>query len=308
MKVAAVARQVGEGLRHEGRDQAALLGHRLDHVAVEDRAVAARERVGEVPVLLELPVRVLVVGRVHLPAQRVHVADDVGDEVERPGERADVVTRLLEGVERVRDLDPAVLGLADEEVLELAADLELEAGVGGALDLAPQDRPRAVGPRLALDGRVAGEPGDLRLPRQPGEAGDVGHRDQVRVVGRLADVAGGVAGESGAVGEQAVELLRRHQLGARLRVHVDELREQELDPLVGDRARARRRRLGRLGMALLYLTYPWPEQWSPAPGFRGTVCTAGTYLGRTVDRAVGGTSPTVLRLCTNLSSVCPRGP
>ena len=99
-----------------------------------------------------------------------------------------------------------------------------------------QDRPRAVGPRLALDRGVAGEPADLRLPRQPGEAADVGHRDQVGVVGRLADVAGGEAGEPGPVAEQAVELLRRDQLRARLRVHVDELGEEELDPVVGDRS------------------------------------------------------------------------
>ncbi len=65
---------------------------------------------------------------------------------------------------------------------------------------------------------------------------DVGHRDQVGVVGRLADVAGGEPGEPGTVGEQAVELLRGNQLRARLRVHVDELREQELDPVLGDRS------------------------------------------------------------------------
>ena len=69
VEVGAVAGQVGERLRHEGRDQAALLRQRLDHVAVEDRAVAGRERVGEVEVLLELPVGVLVVGRVHRPSR-----------------------------------------------------------------------------------------------------------------------------------------------------------------------------------------------------------------------------------------------
>ena len=235
-KWAPVSGQVGERLRHEGRDQPALLRQRLDHVAVEDRAVAGRQRVGEVEVLLELPVRVLVVGGVHVPAERVHVANDVGDEVERARQRADVVAGLLERVERVRDLDPAVLGLADQEVLELAADLELEARVRRALELVAEDRPRAVRPLLALHRRVAGEPADLGLPRQPREAADVGHRDQIGVVGRLADVARREAGEPGAVGEQPLELLGRDQLRARLRVHVHELREQELDPLVGDRA------------------------------------------------------------------------
>ena len=189
-----------ERLRHEGRDQAALLGQRLDHVAVEDGAVAGGERVREVEVLLELPVGVLVVGGVHLPAERVHVPHHLGDEVERAGERADVVAGLLERVERVGDLDAAVLGLADEEVLELDADLELEARVAGALDLVAEDRPRAVRPLLPLDRGVAREPADLGLPGQPGEGADVRHRDQVGVVGRLADVAGGEAGEPGPVG------------------------------------------------------------------------------------------------------------
>jgi hypothetical protein len=47
-------------------------------------------------------------------------------------------------------------------------------------------------------------------------------------------LAGGEAGEPGAVREQVVEVMYRDELGVRLAVHVDELREQELDPLVGD--------------------------------------------------------------------------
>ena len=230
----AVAGQVRERLRHEGRDQPPLLRHRLDHVAVEDGAVAGRERVGVAPVLLELAVRVLVVGRVQPPAERVDVAHHLGDEVEVAGQRADVVAGLIEGVERVGELDPAVLGVADEEVLELVADLELVAGVRGARDLVAEDRPRAVRPLLALDRRVAGEPTDLGLPRQARERPGVRHRDQVGVVGRLADVAGREPGEPGPVGEQRLELGGGDQLRVRLRVHVDELREQELDPLLLD--------------------------------------------------------------------------
>ncbi len=110
VEVAAVAGEVAERLGHEGRDQAALLGQRLDHVAEEDRAVAGGERVGEVEVLLELAVGVLVVGRVVVPAELGHVARDLRDEVEVARERAHVVTGLVEGVERVGQLDRAVLG------------------------------------------------------------------------------------------------------------------------------------------------------------------------------------------------------
>ena len=54
------------------------------------------------------------------------------------------------------------------------------------------------------------------------------------IVRPLADVAGGEAGEPGAVGEQVVEVRRRHELRVRLAVHVDELREQELDAVGAD--------------------------------------------------------------------------
>ena len=79
---------------------------------------------------------------------------------------AHVVTGLVERVERVGELDRAVLALAHEEVLELGADHELVADGAGAVELAAQDRARAVGPLLALDVHVAGEARDVRAPRQ----------------------------------------------------------------------------------------------------------------------------------------------
>ena len=45
VEVAAVAGQMRERLRHERRDQPALLRQRLDHVAEEDRPVAGRQGV-----------------------------------------------------------------------------------------------------------------------------------------------------------------------------------------------------------------------------------------------------------------------
>ena len=190
VEVAAVAGEVTERLRHEGRDQPALLGERLDHVAEEDGAVAGGERVGELEVLLELAVRVLVVVRVVVPAELRHVARDLRHEVEVARERAHVVTGLVERVERVGELDRAVVGHAHEEVLELRAEHELVSERARPLELAAQDRARAVGPLLALDVHVACEARDVRLPRQRGERADVGHRGHVGVVRLLADGAG----------------------------------------------------------------------------------------------------------------------
>ncbi len=187
-----------------------------------------------VEVLLELAVRVLVVGRVVVPAEVGEVARHLRDEVEVAGEAAHVVAGLVEAVERVRQLDPAVLGLAHEEVLELGADHELVAELLRAVELAPQDRARAVGPLLALHVNVAGEPRHAGLPRQRREAAHVGHGREVRVVRELADRAGGEPGEAGAVLHQPVEQARRHELRVRLPVHVHELREQELDVVLID--------------------------------------------------------------------------
>ena len=160
---------------------------------------------------------------------------DLRDEVEVAGQRAHVVTGQVERVELVGDLDPAVLGPADEEVLELGAHLQLEPELLGARELVAQDRARTERPRLALDRHVAGESRHVRLPRQDRERGRVGDRDHVRIVRALADVAGGEPGEAGALGEQVVDVVRRDELGARFAVHVDELSEQELDlPLADD--------------------------------------------------------------------------
>jgi hypothetical protein len=228
---------VAERLRHERGDQAALLGKRLDHVAEEDRAVAGGQRVREVEVLLELAVRVLVVVRVVVPAEVGDVARHRGHEVEVAREAAHVVAGLVEPVERVGQLDRAVLALAHEEVLELGADLELVAELGGALELPAQDRPRAVGPLLALDVDVAGEPCHTGLPRERREAPHVGHRREVGVVGELADGPRREPREARPVLHQPVEVPRRDELRVRLAVHVDELREQEFDVVVRDVAR-----------------------------------------------------------------------
>src|SRR6202022_2446524 len=66
------------------------------------------------------------------------------------------------------------------------------------------------------------------------EAARIGDCDQVGIVRPLADVAGREAGKARALAQQVVEMVRGDELRARLAVHVDELREQELDLLLLD--------------------------------------------------------------------------
>ncbi len=279
MEVAAVAGQVAERLRHEGRDHPVLLRERVHHVAEEDRAVAARERVREREVLLELAVRVLVVVRVVAPAEVVAVLRDRGQEVVAPREPGHVVAGLLERVVRVGDLDRPVVPLRDEEVLELEPHLELEALLCGAGERSAEDRPRAVRPLLALDRDVAREAREVRLPRDRRVAREVGDRRDVRVAGDLSDLAGGEAGEPRALLEQAVERLPRadrDELRARPGVHVDELREDELDPallhVLPDGVRARCHAKASLRRRAMPTTLGRADEGALPPTFRAAMC------------------------------------
>ena len=206
-----------------------LLGQLVDHVAEEDRPVAARERVGVLEVLLELAVGVLVVVRVVAPAELVDVAGDRRQEVVVAAEPVEVVAGFLEGVEGIGELDRAVVVQLDEEVLELEPHAEVEALRAGLLDLAPENSARVVGPLFSVDVDVAGEACHRRLPGDRREAREVRDRRDVGVARELSDLAGGEAGEARSVGHEVVEICCRHELGARPRVHVHELREVEVD-------------------------------------------------------------------------------
>ena len=230
MEVAPVPRQVAEGLRHEGRKHASLLGQRVHHVAEEDRAVAAGQRVGVGEFLLELPVRVLVVVCVVAPAELIHVSRDRGQELVVPSQTFEVVARLLECVERIGRLEPAVGPLAEQEVLELEPDHQLVTLGSRARELPAKDCPRVVRPLLPFHVDVAGEAGQVLLPGNRGEAVEVRDGGDVRIARQLAEVAGREAGEAGPIGEQRLEARGRNELRARAGVEVDELGEVELDP------------------------------------------------------------------------------
>ena len=130
-------------------------------------------------------------------------------------------------------IEPSVL-LAHEEVLELGADLELVAERLGAVELAAEDRARAVRPLLALDVHVAGEARDARPERQRRELRTSGIAAMSGMFGRWPmSPAANPANPAPSV-EQVVEVRGRDELRVRLAVHVDELREQELDAVGAD--------------------------------------------------------------------------
>src|SRR6266700_2231188 len=104
MGVAAIARQLEEGLGHEGGAQAVLLGDRAHHVLEEGMAVGGLERRIVLPVHLELAVRILVVVLVGLPAQRLHGVTDFRDHVVAAHQRLLVVARLALAVGGIGDL------------------------------------------------------------------------------------------------------------------------------------------------------------------------------------------------------------
>ena len=126
----AASRPVGERFGHEGGDHAALGGDHRQQVAQSDDAVGGGQRLGELEVLLELSVAVLVVVGVVGPAELVHRRRDRGEVVVHPGDAAGVVAGLRGGVGGVGGGQAAVGVAAQQEVLDLGADPRLEAGVG----------------------------------------------------------------------------------------------------------------------------------------------------------------------------------
>ena len=229
MEVAAVAGQVGERLGHERGEHPALLRHRVHHVAEEDRAIGGGQRVGKGEVRLKLPVGVLMIVGIRTPAQLVDVAREGGEEVVLAGEAFHVVAGLRQVVERVGQLDAAVCGLAQQEELEFHPDLEGVAEALCPLQLSPQDRARTVGPLLAEHRDVTGKPGEPGLERDRGVGREIGYGHHVGRGRRLADRPGREARESGALLDQPIPIRDRHQLRRRLRIHVHELGEDELD-------------------------------------------------------------------------------
>ena len=229
----AVAGDVAERLGHERRRHAGVVGEHVDHVPEEDRPVGRGDGVGVVEVALELAVAVLVVVGVVAPPELVHVPGQRREEVPHPGQALDLVTGLGRAVERVGDLQAAVGGAAQQRVLGLDPGLEDPAALLAHLLEQPlQDDARGVGPGLAVDLRIAVQHSDARLPRHPGVGRGVGEHREVGVGRALADVTGGEAREARAAVHQHVQARPRYRLRARLAVHVDEHRQEELDAVL----------------------------------------------------------------------------
>ena len=106
-------------------------GPRLDHLVEEDRAVAGGQRVGELPVLFELAIGVLVIGGVGVPSEVLVTAGDCRHDVEIARERAQVVTglaRLSSGSASRRAVDRA----SQQDVLGFDTDIHFVALLGHA--------------------------------------------------------------------------------------------------------------------------------------------------------------------------------
>ena len=235
MGVEPVAGLVGEGLGHEGGVAPVPLGQGVDHQPEQDQPVGGGHGVGVLPVLLVLAVGVLMVVGVVGPAHGVEVLGHRGEVGQHPGQPPGVVAGLGVAVALIGHADLAVLAPHHQRVLGLESGLEHQIAGGQRLQRVAQDHPGGVRPRLALHGRVALHGRHVGLPRQLGVGGRVGQGQYVGAGRVLADGAGREPGEPGAVGHEPVERLDRHQLGARLAVHlhehgVDELHAVRLDP------------------------------------------------------------------------------
>ena len=176
MRVAAIAREAEERLRHEGGAQPVLLGNRLHHEFEEGVPVRRHQRVVIVPVHLELAVGVLMVVLVGAPAQGKHGVADFGDDIVTAHQRLLVVAGLRVDIARVRN---AGAGGVDQVVLGLDAGLHPEPFGRGLGDEVLQHDARRLLDRPAVHDEVPGDPRHVGLPGKPDDARRVGHGQHV---------------------------------------------------------------------------------------------------------------------------------
>ena len=228
MGVQPVAGLVGERLGHERGVAAVALGQGVHHQPEQDQPVGGGQGVGVQPVLLVLAVGVLVVVGVVAPPHGVEVLRHRFEVRQHPGESPGVVAGQCQVVALVRHGQRAVLVAHHQRVLGLHAALEHQVALGRCLQRPAQDHPRRIGPQLALHGGIALHGGHVWLPRQLGVRRRVGQGQDVGAGGILAHRACGETGKAGAVAQQALQRADRHQLGARLAVHLHEHGVDEL--------------------------------------------------------------------------------
>ena len=230
----AVARLVRERLGHERGVEVLTTGQRVHHEAQHDEAVGRGEGVGVLEVLLELPVGVLVVVGVVAPSHGIHVPRHRREVVEHRSEATGVVAGQFRRVPLVGRPQRAVLVAVEQRVLGLGSGLQYQVLPGRRGGGALQDDPGGVRPELTLHGGVALHGSHVGLPRQLRVRVRIGNGEDVRIGRRLADGAGSEAGEPGTHLQQVVNGADRHQLGARLAVHLHEHGVDELHAVVVD--------------------------------------------------------------------------
>ena len=231
VRVHAAAVHPGDRLGHERRVDAELLRDLLHGQAVRHHVVRHGECVAVAEVDLVLAGCDLVVHVLDGDAHRLQVQHRALAVVGRDVERRLVEVAAL--VQRCRVVDAL-----EVEVLELRSDVEREAQVRRALQLALQHAARvSVERRSVRVVDVAEHPGHglLRLPRDQLERRGVGDRDHVGLLDP-AEPLDRRAVEAHALGERALELLRGDRERLQEAEHVGEPQPDEPDAVVFDGA------------------------------------------------------------------------
>ena len=232
--VQAIARTIAERLGHERADQAHLIGDLGCAHLEEGVVVAGGQRVGVGVVDLELAVGVLVVDLIDVDADCAH-------RFRQPLKKR---ARARQALVVVAGLGQRVSGVAREQASLDATqqgELGLHAGEEGpALGRHPrqllfENDTRAVGPGLAVYVPIGGHARITRLPRHQAQGARIAHGHVVAVGIRPHTHAGErETGKAGTVGDHRVVVLGRDRLGLGCPVHVYELREDVLHPVVLD--------------------------------------------------------------------------
>ncbi len=171
----------------------------------------------------------------------LHRADDLLEHRRRAQQRLQVVAGLVEHVEAVVGLQPALgLGLAQQEELRLHPDERHHASLRGrACTRARIARASQVGDLVAVHDGREGDRG-VGLMGQHVDAGRIGHGQELGMLGAAREAVVGERGEAGARAGRAGRLPRAagHELGLGGAVDVDPLDGDEGDAVGQRRASA----------------------------------------------------------------------
>ncbi len=197
-------------------------GDGLGHIPEKDIAIRHRERVGVFEIEFKLRIAVLVIERIHVPAETVYRRDHFIQPRKLVHEPFHVVAAFFQVVVAVRHEQAALFVLLEHIDFALDAEVEAEAQFGRLAENLFQQHARIERIGLAMKMVVRRHPRDFLLPRQLDDMAKVRHGRDFVIVRCLTQTIQRVTGVKFRAPGKMLEVINRHELalGHAVDVHI----------------------------------------------------------------------------------------